>query len=441
MEQTTHIEYTVKPISEQYSEKALKFLTENFFGHDPITKCLLKNKNKSELMHPYFFEINKIAIKQGHSVMAIRSKTDDIIGLLINEKLSNEIPSTNPLLQKLIAGLNAKMNETVQCDNELLIRIAVVHPEFNKKGIAKALVLHTIKYAKEQGFEQIRSHCINTYFAKLCMSCGFKCIDSIAFEDFKSDGVVVFQPEFPHTHVQGLILRKPVFVGVNVITDIVMSFNNVYNIRIATKSDASAVHSFVKDQFGSSSPLINAFRNANIYEELPRRDDSHIVRIISDGLTLIATDDVDQIIGVVENVNYTLKDKDEAIPEEFRTNRMFCQIRYVLNSVDSQITSSLKQEVDKEMEVKMICVHKNWRQKGLGTVLLQNTIDLARKEEFSQLRIICISEYSRKLAENKGFKSICSVDYKEFKKQGKLDALPSPPHTNVTGLILKNLKI
>ncbi|KAF5294541.1 hypothetical protein FQR65_LT10733 [Abscondita terminalis] len=215
-----------------------------------------------------------------------------------------------------------------------------------------------------------------------------------------------------------------------------MALNNEIKIQIATGANSIALQDFLREEFGNSSPLIEGFKNANMYVEFPKRDNSRILGIISEGLTLIATDRFDNIIGVIESQQYIVN-KYEELPDAIRTNRMLCQISDVVDTIDSAISAHTNQNNNKEVVMNVICVHKEWRRKGLSYALLQNAINLFRHNGFEQIRAICVSEYSRKLLVNKGFESVCSIDYEEFRKRGRLDAVPPSPHSNVTGMILK----
>ncbi|KAF5294542.1 hypothetical protein FQR65_LT10734 [Abscondita terminalis] len=214
-----------------------------------------------------------------------------------------------------------------------------------------------------------------------------------------------------------------------------MAFNSEFKIQIATGANSIAVQNFLREEFVSSSPLIEGFKNANMYAELPKRDNSRLFGVISEGLTLIATDCYEKIIGVIESQQYFV-DKHEEIPDDIRTNRAFLQIYDVIDTIDSKISASTKEKCNKEVVINVICVHKDWRRKGVGYALLENLIDVVRQKRFNQIRAICISEYSTKLLINKGFESVCSIDYEEFRKQGRLDAVPPHPHSSVTGVIL-----
>ncbi|KAF5294543.1 hypothetical protein FQR65_LT10735 [Abscondita terminalis] len=183
-------------------------------------------------------------------------------------------------------------------------------------------------------------------------------------------------------------------------------------------------------------PLQQAFRNTNVYTKLSKSENYLKCDGIREGLTLVATDRFDAVIGVIDNETYTDKNEDEDIPYHLQDNRMFCQINNILNTVQSKISLYTKQYDYKEMEIKVITVHKDWRMKGVGKALLDKAIELARQKNFTSIRVTCTSEYSRRLVCSRGFDCICSIEYREFMKQDKLDVLPllHKTHYEVLGL-------
>lgn len=61
--------------------------------------------------------------------------------------------------------------------------------------------------AKEQGCGLIRIDCSSAISAKVVEKLGYECIYKLKYEDYKRNGITVFNPEFPHTEVKVYIKR------------------------------------------------------------------------------------------------------------------------------------------------------------------------------------------------------------------------------------------
>ncbi|KAF5282078.1 hypothetical protein FQA39_LY00603 [Lamprigera yunnana] len=153
-----------------------------------------------------------------------------------------------------------------------------------------------------------------------------------------------------------------------------------------------------------------------------------LAKIIPQGLSFIAIDSMDNIIGLaeiellIEGIGFDVDFGDE--------------ISEIFNFLKTQVTLHSEKNV-KELELRILVVHKVYRQMGIARALVKRTLVHARENGFQQIRSLCTSAYSAKLFLDCGFKSVCNFEYKDLKEKGILSVVPADPHTHLNGVVIK----
>ncbi|KAF5282079.1 hypothetical protein FQA39_LY00604 [Lamprigera yunnana] len=200
--------------------------------------------------------------------------------------------------------------------------------------------------------------------------------------------------------------------------------NNKYKIEIAKEAHIDLLCNFVKDHF--SEPIKEALGVVYSNDMLKKA----LTKAIPQELSFIAIESSGNIIGLVENAEFLAE--QETNHEVGSGNELFD----IYNFLTEQINIS-SEKCSKEMELRIVVVHKDWRQKGIARELIKKALTYAREKGFQKIRSSCSSAYSTKLFTECGFKSVCSFKYEDLKDKGKLTAIPSYPHTHINGVVIK----
>lgn len=211
-----------------------------------------------------------------------------------------------------------------------------------------------------------------------------------------------------------------------------------YEIRPITKKDKPLVLRFLRAVFYEEEPL-NESMYRNQTEDVRYRDRGlYAVSCVDESLSLMIVTPSKQIVAIVlnENVHHGPEDTSGILSE---TNPFFPIIRKIVVMVDEQVdmVAGLTNSDDKEMCLKIMCIHPNWRNKGLGKLLLEQTRDIAKQNGFCQIRSTCTSAFSAKMFANFGYQCVYALNYEDYKENGKVVFKPAEPHTAVRAMILK----
>ncbi|KAG5867762.1 hypothetical protein JTB14_013838 [Gonioctena quinquepunctata] len=93
---------------------------------------------------------------------------------------------------------------------------------------------------------------------------------------------------------------------------------------------------------------------------------------------------------------------------------------------------SLYPDCDKCLSVQVISVDGSRRGKGIATMLLERTRELAKRRGCGFIVIGCTGQYSARVAEKLGFDLQYSLKYSDYKVDEKIVFEPATPHTTLT---------
>ncbi|KAF5278103.1 hypothetical protein FQR65_LT03619 [Abscondita terminalis] len=211
------------------------------------------------------------------------------------------------------------------------------------------------------------------------------------------------------------------------------ALENIY-LRTATKNDKDALIEFLEKYYFEGNPFSEALVClGGGFADKPIINGSFMDNIDEQLSVIAITPTDDKIVGFIHSVEIRASNEHDYSKENLNTDKK--QLLDLIRHVETEIHFS--ENGDKEMEVVSITMHPDSKSIELGKSLLEKVIDIAKEKEFKQIRAICTSAYSSELFRSCGFQCAYSVKYEDFKKVGRINFLPDPPHTHIKGMILK----
>jgi len=208
-----------------------------------------------------------------------------------------------------------------------------------------------------------------------------------------------------------------------------------FEIKTITEEHKDEVLEFLRKYFYVDEPL-NRYLNQTSNEPLNVNDRGYTsADSIKAGLSIMAVTPSNQIIGVTINRRYN----NESEISVCENHTAYIQISKIIDKLEHQIAdlAKLKNENKKEMNIRVISVHPEWRNKKVGRALIERSCEIAEMNGFNQIRSICTSEYSAKTFEKLGFHCVQAINYEDYKENGKIVFKPDPPHTHIKAMIFK----
>lgn len=205
-----------------------------------------------------------------------------------------------------------------------------------------------------------------------------------------------------------------------------------YNIEFVKAHDVQPTLNFLEENFFREEPLSKSLNITKRSFQGPI--DVYIQDAIREGMTLIARKN-GEIIGASLNVRNCKFDAKKfqglaKCSDSLNTRKLF-QIWSLLAS-----QANIHDELNELclFEVKMLAVKKEHHNKGIGKVLTQKSLELARDLNFSHALISCTNEYAQRIVESLEMKRIWDVPYRNILlNDAKTPAVvPEHPHTTAS---------
>lgn len=205
-----------------------------------------------------------------------------------------------------------------------------------------------------------------------------------------------------------------------------------YEIKVATTDDREEFLNFLRTFFFRDEPL-NSYLEL-ITEENPRcRDlEDFSLKELNSGLNLKAVHN-GKLIGVCLNSILERGWLDEEDTSFTCEDKKFNVILGLLGHVARESNPfNTFTDADRAMTVKVLSVDGAYRGKGIAKELMAKTRDLAKEHGCGFMTVDCTSHFTALALKKLGFDLHYSLNYADYKPNGKIVLKPSPPHLAVT---------
>lgn len=201
-----------------------------------------------------------------------------------------------------------------------------------------------------------------------------------------------------------------------------------FEIKIATNEDKEKVREFLQKFFYKDEPL-NLYLGL-ITDENPRCMDLErfTLKDMDNGVNLLAEQN-GKLIGVCLNGTF-----ERGKTENFEcTDAKFSKIVSLLDYVATESDPfKIYPGIDKAITVKILSVDGSFRGKGIAKDLMIKTRELARQKGCGFITVDCTSHYTACAAKKLGFKLHYTLNYEDYKVDGKTVFRPAHPHKELT---------
>ncbi|XP_055622728.1 uncharacterized protein LOC129766236 [Toxorhynchites rutilus septentrionalis] len=191
----------------------MHFIRENFYCEEPLMRSLKITKSVANATLECYLSAQ---LKHGFSMLAV-AKDNRIVGVAMNQrncqwdgdklKQQGDTIQCDPLRKLFyiwsIVSTEPQLHQKLKASCIFEISILATAREAQRQGIALQLTLHSLRLARDLGFEVARMDCTNEYSSKVAHRAGMECMWSVPYKHLvDSDKKSVVQPEDPHTHIR-----------------------------------------------------------------------------------------------------------------------------------------------------------------------------------------------------------------------------------------------
>lgn len=206
--------------------------------------------------------------------------------------------------------------------------------------------------------------------------------------------------------------------------------------RVAEPKDEQEVLQLLKDYFYPDEPLN---KSSGCHD---KEDEDFAIGTIKQGLCTIAEAfDADHPDGYIIGCRLSYPSSKDQIEEDSVkqppiTN--FDKIVGFLGMLEAKADVFGRYNVEKIAQGHMLCVHKDFRGKGIAKQLYVENIELARKLGYPIYVCDCTSLFSAKLCEKLGMELTATMQFDEFADEnGNAYYKPPPPHDYARSFALR----
>ncbi|XP_062554265.1 arylalkylamine N-acetyltransferase 1-like isoform X1 [Armigeres subalbatus] len=205
--------FSIRLAKSQDEPHIMHFIRENFYNEEPLIKSL--NINKS-VANPCLESYLCNHLKSGFTLIAVE-KDNRIVGISVNQRncawdgdrLREQADRVQcDPLRKLfyiwsIISKEPRLHQKFNTSCIFEIAILATAREAQRQGIGYQLTLHSLRLARDLGFDVARMDCTNEYSSRLAKRAGMECMWSVPYKHLvDSDKNPVVKPEDPHTHIR-----------------------------------------------------------------------------------------------------------------------------------------------------------------------------------------------------------------------------------------------
>lgn len=210
-------------------------------------------------------------------------------------------------------------------------------------------------------------------------------------------------------------------------------------VRELREEDFEGFQSFMLEHFYAHEPLLQTPGDHNKYPVTPERWAERL-EIIRQGLSLVAVDENDRIVGMVL-ANRMLPEeleKNWLKTKETKPSDLLSHVWYFLSKIewDSQIFQ--RYDVPQALYLNILCVNATIRRQGLGGRLVRALMDVGRTKGFHLLFSTCTSHYSARVMAAQGLELVLAVKYADYRDEdGNPPIRPPAPHTETAVMAIR----
>lgn len=201
-------------------------------------------------------------------------------------------------------------------------------------------------------------------------------------------------------------------------------------VRELKEEDFEELKSFMLQHFYANEPLLQTPGDHSRYPVTPERWAERL-EIIRQGLSLIAVDENDCIVGMAL-ANVMLPEEVAKSWKKVKENKptdLLSHVGYFLSKLEMDSQIFQRYEVSKALYLNLLCVDSTVRRQGLGSRLVSALKEVGHSKGFPVLFSTCTSHYSARVMAVQGLELVIAAKYADYKDEdGNTPIRPPSPH-------------
>ncbi|CAG9821515.1 unnamed protein product [Phaedon cochleariae] len=201
-----------------------------------------------------------------------------------------------------------------------------------------------------------------------------------------------------------------------------------YILRLATPEDKGGILRLLREFFCKDEPTCDSLKIVSAENPVNHALEDYCMKYFDDGVTVVAFHNENIIAMCLAGITERGK-----LDNFHCSDEMFLKTATFLGYVDQQ-ADSFKQfpECDKALVINVVTVDTLYRGRGLASRLIQKTIELGKERGCGFVTAQCTNHFSALAMKKLGFQLHYSLDYADYKVDGKVVFRTKPPHEAVT---------
>ena len=184
-------------------------------------------------------------------------------------------------------------------------------------------------------------------------------------------------------------------------------------LAVITQEHYDATYDIMGNHFTPDSPLCKAFGVTwnKCFEDFTSD-------LLKQNLSIcVISEETDEVIGV--HIISVMKRSDPTVDISLVQDEPIREVLVFLQQKDEEINFFDRYGVDEYIHLEMLAVHKDFRQKGYGGLLVQAAVALCRELGFEVITSEGTSNFSQKIFEKNGFEILAKLPYDSYIYKGQ----------------------
>ncbi|XP_061393502.1 arylalkylamine N-acetyltransferase 1-like [Musca vetustissima] len=198
-------------------------------------------------------------------------------------------------------------------------------------------------------------------------------------------------------------------------------------LRRITQTDCQQVYGFLKLYFFQDEPLSTCFGP----DEERGFGETILSSLIDSELCLMAIDEeTNELIGVILNDSENPEKKKTLPNYEVKTNDPTGEkIHKFLTKIRNEADLFQRYQIEKLLHLIIVSVKKEWRGKGIASLLSKAVVDMGKEKGFELISVECTSLFTAKMFQGMGWDLVHTIYYKDFLDENMEQVFtPLAPH-------------